>query len=607
MALILVHPKALNTILSFPDDFSWFYADDSVSIYQIISEKFGDDRCLLSPKLFQEKAANLRHDFVSWLDSALDGLPADSWISSSVFKDIFITPVFLHSVALVILGDAIRAGNNILLVTTSDILVDQILSREKESTVVGKIYYKLESVRITLQAWRQWIWRPIRFACAGFMARYILGKAHQRRLQSVEVLVDTFLLDGDLQSDGAYHNRFLPGLFEYYQEKRCVAAAFSSTEALKFSRLSSTYRAMNLSHTLFAPPEFFIRPLDIFLGALKSLVGIKSTSIFSHQTFKGIDIEVLASRWWRIASLRTAIPHTLVCVAKKMHTSNMRPDMVLVWFENQASQKALQLAFDKYSDTTELVALHQYFPFPNVINFFSTNGEVLHGLSAKKHWVCGKTMLPLFSAYDHSSVYQVVPALRYNYLYGAQGDGLNNKTSLMVFLTSDLEESLCILDIAFSNIHHTLTHFDSIVIKPHQALNIDFQSIVFNRWPDVYDNQAISWKVVTVSNLLHSANLVLTAGSSVALEAIISGIPVVIVGRKAGLELNSLDGVLDSFWRMVYSSSDFKEILSSWFQILPSKELRREYGQEILAGYFEPITEVGMRVFLPKKVDKIYE
>jgi hypothetical protein len=58
---------------------------------------------------------------------------------------------------------------------------------------------------------------------------------------------------------------------------------------------------------------------------------------------------------------------------------------------------------------------------------------------------------------------------------------------------------------------------------------------------------------------------------------------------------------------MVYSSSDFKEILSSWFQILPSKELRREYGQEILAGYFEPITEVGMRVFLPKKVDKIYE
>jgi hypothetical protein len=216
MALILVHPKELNAILSFPDDFSWFYADDSVSIYQIISEKFGDDRCLLSPKLFQEKAANLRHDFVSWLDSALDGLPADSWISSSVFKDIFITPVFLHSVALVILGDAIRAGNNILLVTTSDILVDQILSREKESTVVGKIYYKFESVRITLQAWRQWIWRPIRFACAGFMARYILGKAHQRRLQSVEILVDTFLLDGDLQSKSMVNPDFLPSTASIY-------------------------------------------------------------------------------------------------------------------------------------------------------------------------------------------------------------------------------------------------------------------------------------------------------------------------------------------------------------------------------------------------------
>jgi hypothetical protein len=110
-----------------------------------------------------------------------------------------------------------------------------------------------------------------------------------------------------------------------------------------------------------------------------------------------------------------------------------------------------------------------------------------------------------------------------------------------------------------------------------------------------------------VSNLLHSAGLVITAGSSVALEAIISGIPVVIVGRKAGLELNSLDGVDNLFWRIVYSSDDFKGVLASGFRDLPSRELRYSYGQEILAGYFEPITEAGMRVFLPKKMDNIYE
>ena len=606
MAVILVHPRAINTILSLPDNFLWFYADDSASIYQIISEKFGDDRCLISPKLFQEKSADLRHDFLSWLDSALSGLPGDFWISSSVFKDIFITPVFLHSVALVILRDATRASKNILFVTASDILVDQIFSGEKESRVVGKIFYKFEGVRIALQAWRQWIWRPIRFAFAGFMARFILGKAHQRRLQSVEVLVDTFLLDGDLQPDGGYHNRFLPGLFEYYRENGCVAAAFSSTESLRFSRLISTYRAMKLSHILFAPPEFFIEPLDVFWGALKSLVRFRSSTIFSDQKFRGIDIEVLASSWWRIANLRTAIPHALVSIAKKMHTSNVRPSMVLVWFENQSSQKALQLAFDKYSDSTELVALHQYFPFPNVINFFSTDGEVIHGLSAKNHWVCGKKMLPLFSEYDHSAAYQVVPALRYNYLYGLKDAGVNDKKKLTLFLTSDLEESLCILEITFINIADTLKYFDAIVIKPHQALDIDFRSIVRHKWPDSYDNSAIDWAVVGGPNLLYSSNLVLTAGSSVALEAIISGIPVVIVGRKAGLELNSLDGVADSFWRMVYSSSDFKEALSSWFQLLPSKELRRKYGQEILVGYFEPITEAGMKVFLPKKADNIY-
>lgn len=607
MALILVHPRELSKVSSLPDSFSWFYADDITSVYQIISDKFGDDRCLLSPKVFQEKSANLRHNFLSWLDSVLDNLPPDSWIPSSVFKDIFITPVYLHSVALVVLEEATQSGGNVLIVTSSQILVDQILSTYKKSVVMGKIFYMREGFKIAVQAWRQWLWRSIRFACAGMIARNILGKAHQRRLQSVEVLVDTFMLDGDLKSDGRYHNRFLPGLFEFYREKNCVAAAFTSTETLKFRRLISTYRAMKLSPTLFAPPEFFLSPLDVSFGAFKSLIGLRSASIFSSHAFMGINMHVLAARWWRIASLRTAIPHALLSTAKKMQESDLRPNLVLIWFENQASQKALNFSFDKYSKATQLIALHQYFPFPNAINFFSTDGEVSHGLSAKTHWVCGKKMLPLFSAYDNSAKYQVVPALRYNYLHKLRDDLPVKKKILMLFLTSNLEESLCILEIAFSNIADALKHFDAIVIKPHQALNIDFKSIVQRRWPDSCDNSAIDWVEVGGSNLLYSSDLVLTAGSSVALEAIIFGIPVVVVGRKAGVELNSLDRVTDSFWRKVYSSSDFKEALSSWFQTLPSKELRRNYGQEVLVNYFEPITEVGMRVFLPKKADNIYE
>lgn len=598
MSLTVVHPKALNSFPSLPEGFCWFYADESAGIDLQIAGRYGEARRLLAPELFQEKIANLRQDFLLWVDAALEGLPGKSWIPSSLFKDVFVTPMFLHAVALVVLNEARQSERCVFVVTASSALARQVQAWGRDCSVVSKRYFWRDSVAILVGALSQYFWRQFRLTSAGYLARLILGKAFWLRLRAVDVLVDTFLLEGDLQLDGVYRNRFLPGLFEFYQDRGCVAASLASTEALSFSKLPAHYRAMRQSKSLVVPPEYFLRWCDVIGGARSAMMSLAVASRFRQHRFRGLDIGILAACWWRIACLRSVVAMTLLGLARRLADGGVRPALVLIWCENQASDKALQFAFAEGVGEANVVALLQYFPFANVVNFFNTDGEVRHGVSAKVHWVCGTKMTELCSAYTNLIEYQVVPALRYDHLHRPQAVAVCE--DLVVFLTSNFEESISILKIALENIDALSLLFRSVVVKPHQALNVDFQSIAIQRWPEISD-KPLRWEFgVTSVELLGKAALVLTAGSSVALEAIGIGVPVVIAGRKAGLEVNPLEGIAKDYWRTAYSAHEFLQLLTSWFKSLPSKEIRLAYGQLFMADYFEPVTQMGMQAFLPR-------
>lgn len=597
MSLVLVHPEALNKVSSLADGFSWFYADDSAAVDLSISGLFGEERRLLSPQAFQEKAALLRRDFLLWIDTALEGLPGESWIPASVFKDVFVTPMFLHALALVVIDEARKAGRDVVVVSASAALARQLQAYKRDVGIFGRRHFWQDSVAVRLKALRQCFWRPIRLAGAGFLARRIIGKKFSLRLRTVDVLVDTFLLDGDLGTGEVYRDRFLPGLFDYYRDQGCAAAALASTEAIKVDRLLAHYRAICQCETLVVPPEYLLRWWDILRGGRAVITALSVASRFRQLSFCGLDISILAATWWRISCLRTSVAMVLPRLAKRLSDVGAKPALVLIWFENQASDKALHLAFSQLTSKVNVIALHQYFPFSNIVNFFSTDGEVRHGVSARTHWVCGERMKLLFSAYDQLADYRVVPALRFDHLHRLEvtADG----EDLVVFLTSNFEESLAILEIALADIGSTLGFFSSVVVKPHQALNINFQSLTQHRWPQI-NGRPLVWACEPSVELLKRAALVLTAGSSTALEAIGIGIPVVIVGRRAGLEVNPLEDVARDFWRTAYSAEQFEQLLKSWFIRLPPSATRQAFGRKLLASYFEPVTEAGMHVFLPE-------
>lgn len=601
MTLTLVHPRALSSLPTLSEGTRWLYADDDPEVYERIGRQFGGGR-LVSPADFQSRAAELRIPFVQWLDQSLRNFSAAEWIPASYFKDIFSTPAFLHAVCIAILDDTFRALRPVVVLSSSGAFARQTdeLARRYGLNVVtlGREFFRQDDQRIQRRATRHFLLYPLRLLAARVLARTILGEAYIKRLQGVEVLVDTFLLEGDIDADGTFHDRFLPGLLDYYRRQGISAASAACTEALPFRLLGKAYRAMRNSETRFAPNELFLRAHDIFEGQRCAWRSEKNPPVFSDIPFVGLDIGQVASFWWKISVRRTVIARIYSAVGGRMRTAGVAPQFFLDWCENQPIDKAMQIAFSNSGGATQTIAVRQYSPAENVLSFFPSTGEVAIGVVPQVNWVCGRRTAELFAQHDALGVYRTVPALRYSHLYTVEAASRAGE-DLVVFLTSALGEALSILDIAFSDINKTLASFRSVRIKTHQALNVNIPRLATERWPQIQGKEVV-WENGASSVLLPSAALVLTAGSSVAVEALCRGIPVVLTGRTAGLDVNPLEDIESPIWRVVYTPEEFNALVEIWLPSLPPVKERQASGLTVRADYFEPVTEEGMQAFLPK-------
>lgn len=601
MTLTLLHPRALPSFPALPDHARWLYADDDPQVDEQLSQRFGNDRRLVSPAAFQARAASLRAPFMQWLDRCLEHQPAENWIPASYFKDIFTAPVFLHLVCLTLLKDALATQQPVILISSSDVFAQQVedlaTRHENQLTQIGSADFAKDARSIRWRAARHLLLYPLRLVAGIVFARSILGEAHRQRLQATEILVDSFLLEGDLDSSGNFRDRFLPGLLDYYQTQGIAAASVACTETLPLAQLSSTYKAMRRSKTSFAPSELFLRIRDILDGQRRAWRTAQHSPRFAEHLFENISVTHIATFWWKIAACRTVGARCLTNLGKRMAEHGLTPRYFLDWYENQAIDKAMHIAFTQTGDRTRTIAVRQYFPAENVVSFFSTSGEVAHGASPTINWVCGRRTAELFARHDNLGSYRVVPALRYASLYDAEPSSTEGE-DLVIFLTSSLEESLSILQIAFANLDQNLANFRSIRIKSHQALHADIAALANERWTAIPD-KSVTWESESSSALLPSAALVLTAGSSVAVEALCRGIPVVLTGRTAGLDVNPLEDVEPTNWRIVYTPAEFTTLLSQWLPTLPPLSERQTAGLRIRSEYFEPVTTESMQAFLP--------
>lgn len=601
--LTVVHPRSLGR--SRGTTGQWAYADEKLETHQAAERALGARlQRLVAPEEFQAAATRLRRPFVEWIDTNLRGKHPFEWLFTPLNKNPYSSNLFLHCVWLTLITMRLQRGDTALVVVTaSPGLARALRENGKRFGVpckrIGGFNFAIDAWTDNLRGLLGMVARAFYIALRALAARAILGSAQVAALRSIDALIETWVHHGDLSADGAFRDRYFPGVMRTYQTHGLQCAYYPLLHRIPVRNVIDTYRQMRGSALLFAPFELFIKPADVLSAAMKCVAqGLKGAPL-AHPQFNGVDAGPLASSATFRSAVGGLLPFLLERAPQRMAAAGVRPKWFLDWFENHPIDKAGVIGFQNIHPPCNVIAVRQYVPSPNLLSLYSTSGEVEAGVAPIDNQVCGRASLESARLYDARGRYRVVPALRYAHLHGTNLVG-ETQADLLVVLTHSREESLAILTCVGTSLPTLVRLFERIVIKPHPDVNPDhLRAMAEARSAALSREGKVSWSDRPVSALLASSRLVVTAGSNSSLEAVCRGIPVVLVGRHAGLDMNPLEGVAQEMWTLVYGSEQLSVAAQQWAAGRLPPQTFKALGNTIRDAFFEPVTEAAMSAFLP--------
>jgi hypothetical protein len=601
MNLMVIHPTCLKRYHG--SGGKWVYADHDQEIYERVKRGLGmKAQALMTPVDFQAVVVKLRKEFVSWVDRNLSLDSVEKWVLTPLYKNPFNNNIFLHLCWLSVITMAIKdKSDNMIVVTESHALCQTLRQICQSNSVrfdgIGFLRFALTQIYQNFRTLVGTGLRTLQLVYRILLARIILGEPYKRRLSDIDILVGTFLHDTCLSEEGMFTDKYFPELVNWYARQGMHPASYPAFSQIPLKRLPSLYRRMRCSSTLFIVFELFITLSDFVtsFGRCFREVFLKERVI----PFLGMEVGPLVQipRFrWAIAGWESLL---LMMTPKRMSDSGVHPRWVVAWYENQPHDKANTIGFGRLSPPCHVIAVRQYGFIPNFLSLYTTTCEIKAGASPQKNWICGAAQKEAASIYDATGDYRVVPALRYQYLYETNGSfEVRQEKCLSILLTHSRQESIGIVNCLMTVFPYLSTVCEQIRIKPHPDLGAKvIQPIIEQMWPEA---KSLFWEEKGLDSLFNISRIVVTAGTSSAVEAVCYGIPVIIIGRVAGLDMNPLEFLDQRLWKVVYDAQGLRKAFESWSPTHPLTLVERlALGREIRRLNFEPVNDVTMRAFMP--------
>lgn len=583
----------------------WIYADDDLETFRLVREVLGDAGLMVSAEVFQQTVLDLQAPFVCWVDECMSVMPPSYWLATPLSKNPFESNLFLHLAWMVVIDRAVQEGKNGIVVVTEShglalALAELCRIRGWECKRYGKARSLFRHGHRNFIAFVKWLGKLLLLGYRAIVAKSLFtNKFVTTRLASTELLLETYIHDGDMGENGNCKDRYFPGLMACYRAQGVKAGYFPLLYRIPFLRLWKTYAAMKRSDIPFVPFEVFITFRDIVLAARTSARYALSFHLPSSLVFQDMPASALVRAECFTAGLRSVIPFILASAPRRMTGAGLQPKWFIDWFENQSLDKGIVLGLKEGLPECRAIAVRQYAPLSNFLSLFSTSGEVKAGVAPAENWVCGEALKPMLSCFDCVGRYSAVPALRYAYLHQAS-PVIELGNTLLVLLTHSVEESLGILDCVVPLCRKEEAGATRFVVKTHPDMNLElFRRKAEQRFPD-FEANIVEWTSRKLSELLPITKIVVTSGSSTALEAVCWGIPVILIGRQAGLNFNPLWGVDPKMWLIVYTPEGLREAIARNFceERLSSTE-RISIAEHTRKAFFMEAGNDEMRRFLP--------
>ena len=535
----------------------------------------------------------------------------DWWVTGLSSRNIHMSNLFIYCCQLKLIKKLADEGRipDVIVVNSKALraviikyfLINNIKTKirysEKHS---GKSKNKLSFLKITLKKIFVFYLIQYLFNIILLTKKFIYAKISSRfRTPALPefpiTLIDTFILENSFNGT-SFTDIYYPGLLDYLsvQEKKEIFYTFTFYNIKNYKTL---YRKIRNSDQNFLVEEDFLKLIDyvkIFLYPFR--IFKCKTKIFYLEDFnitKIINAELKESAF----SGNSWISIMKYYFISRIKERGIRIRIAVDWFENQVIDKGLNSGLRKFYPDLVIKGYQGFIVGNYELNIFPTKMEEECNLLPTEILVTGSALIKNIKTHFRDLIVKTAPAFRSNWVWQDKRDfNKSSESFILIGLPFELDESNRILKLVASALEEKKIRNYKFYIKNHPITRRE--DIINNydeTWPEEFEFINGDFE-----ELIKKSYLLISTNSSICLESIATGIPVIIVGNNSGLTfLNIPEDIEQDIWKLCYNSKDLISAIILYLN-RSDKDIKRheKIGRNIRKNYFEPVKKESVRNFL---------
>jgi hypothetical protein len=397
------------------------------------------------------------------------------------------------------------------------------------------------------------------------------------------VYVDNFLFINSFDEQGQLVDRYFPEMIHTDdQQKFWYVPTLIGIKTPK--QYLSLFKSIRSADANFLMKEDWLTLSDYFYGLKQSFSLPKQVQQVPE--WNGIDVseciyEELAADKGAPALLSAIL---MVRFIQRIQQQGVEVEWVLDWFENQVIDRSLNLGFRQYYPDVKIKG-YQGFVIPDYYACKDpTCYEVAAGTIPDEIYVVGEAFVEGKKRYCQELEVSVAPAFRFSSVHQVKRTQWQNNRDILIVLPIAIKDSREIIRVC-RDLTYLVKGKYRFIVKPHPS----YAEAHFKRMVPESGEDCFVFSTMPLYEHLAKSRLLISAFSSVCLEAALLGVPVVIVGSRSGPVMNSLSGIegLDA-WQVCYDAVEIQAFLN--------ESVSNEYIR--LDRYFQPVTQDNITAFL---------
>ena len=407
-------------------------------------------------------------------------------------------------------------------------------------------------------------------------------------------LIDTFMISGYENND-----RWYGKLWDQLPVSVRQQTYFVPTLVLTpLSKILSTIRQLRDNSRNFLIKEDYIglsdylyaadykkrlRPLKI---AEVKVAGYDFSPIIEDELHNGRDVLTILDSY------------LLYRFVRRLKDNGIKVRLAIDWFEGQIVDRAWNLGFNSYYPNAYTIGYRAFESYPFYLCSYPLPIEREASVLPREMAVQGRGTISTVREFFTDLDVIVIASFKSDHVWHYKEKETDTER-LQVLIGFPISLVSCkrilrqILD-AYEGIKR---HYPKIkfLIKPHPTHLPESLNAILPEMPESF----ILSPEKSLPTLLHKSHLLITEASSVCLEALACGLPVIIIENSVGLTFDSVPrGIPGSIVRRSRTKEQLADTMLEFISGSVEKpEMYRLLGEQIRADYFEPITPEGINKF----------